>query len=205
MEIDSVRIGIFGGTFNPVHLGHLIVAQDACDQFELNRVLFVPCAVPPHKTTGNLAENPHRLRMLEACLEGDPHFEFSDIEIERGGVSYTIDTVRALRQQDPSAEWFLILGSDSLMDLHSWRQAEAILKEVQIGTLIRPGTPLPTSEALRLPAPWPERLLGNVRVGHQVEISSGDIRRRCAEGLSIRYLVHPAVEMYIAEHGLYVK
>jgi nicotinate-nucleotide adenylyltransferase len=205
MEFPSVRIGIFGGTFNPVHLGHLIAAQDACDQFELNRVLFIPCAVPPHKATGNLADNAHRLRMLEACLEGDPHFEFSDIEIERGGLSYTIDTVRALRRQEPAAEWFLILGSDSLLDLHSWRLVNALLDEIRIVTLIRPGTPLPTPEALQLPAPWPDRLLGDVRVGHQVEISSGDIRRRCAEGWSIRYLVHPAVEMYIAEHGLYVK
>lgn len=205
MEIDSVRIGIFGGTFNPVHLGHLIVAQDACDQFELNRILFIPCSIPPHKDTGNLADTPHRLRMLEACLEGDPHFESSAIEIERGGVSYTIDTVRALRLQEPSAKWFLILGSDSLLELHSWRRVDELLKEVQVVTLTRPGTPLPTPDALCLSPPWPERLIGDVRVGHQVDISSCDIRRRCAEGLSIRYLVHPAVEMYIAEHGLYVK
>ena len=200
-----MRIGIFGGTFNPVHLGHLIVAQDACDQFELNKILFIPCAIPPHKAIGNLADNQHRLRMLDACLEGDPHFESSNLEIERGGVSYTFETVRELRRQDPGAEWFLILGSDSLLELHTWRLVGELLKEVPIVTLIRPGTPLPTPEALGLPAPWPERLLGNVRVGHQIEISSGDIRRRCAEGLSIRYLVHPAVEMYIAEHGLYVK
>ena len=183
----------------------MIAAQDAREQFELDRVLFIPCALPPHKEAAHLVNAAHRWRMLESCLEGDPHFEASDLELERGGVSYTIDTVRVLRERESECDFFLILGSDSLLELHSWRAVGGLLEAVRVVTLLRPGTPTPTPEALRLPAPWPERLLADVRVGHQVEISSNDIRRRCAEGLSIRYLVHPAVEMYIAEHGLYVK
>lgn len=202
----TMRIGILGGTFNPIHTGHLILAQDALEQFELNRVLFVPCAKPPHKKAAGLLPAEHRLRMIEVALEGDLRFEISPVELQRGGTSYTIDTLRELARLWPRARFYLILGGDSLLELHLWKDVYALLALCEVVTLVRPGhdeRPI-TAETISLRAPWPDRLLKNVWTGHRVEISSSDIRRRVAEGMSIRYLVHPAVEMYIAEHGLYM-
>lgn len=199
------RIGILGGTFNPVHLGHLIIAQDALENFELHKVLFVPCAQPPHKNSTGLQTTHHRLQMLEAALEGDTNFEISDIELQRGGVSYTVDTIHALKRQHPQVAWVLILGADSLLELHLWKDVYRLLALCEIVTLARPGFEEISEESLHLRAPWPERLRRNVRHGHGVEISSTDIRRRVAEGMSIRFLVPSVVEMYIAEHRLYGK
>lgn len=201
------RIGILGGTFNPIHLGHLIVAQMAMERFELGRVLFIPCASPPHKNGKGLADGNHRLAMVQGAIEGDLRFEASDVEIQRGGRSYTIDTVRALREKMPAAGLCFIIGADTLPELHLWREIGALLGLVRFVTLARPGTDLAALRAkpcrLRLPEPWPRRLLDDVAEGRQVDISSSDIRYRLAEGMSIRYLVPQAVEMYIVEHNLY--
>lgn len=204
---ETTRLGLFGGSFNPVHLGHLVVAQDAMELFELSRVLFIPCARPPHKPATELASAEHRLAMLEAALEGDWRFEACDIELRRGGTSWSIETARELRRLYPSAELVFIIGADSLPELHLWREVDALLALCRFVTVVRPGTDLEALNRLdlNLPPPWSRRLLEQVRVGHQIGISSTDVRCRVAEGLSIRYLVHPAVEMYIAEHHLYRK
>jgi len=199
------RIGVFGGTFNPVHMGHLIMAQDALELFELNTVIFVPCACPPHKVSNDVASAGHRLAMLQAALEGDLRFEVSDIEIRRGGVSYSIDTAREIKALHPGAEIFFIIGSDSLPELRLWRDIRQLLDICRFVTIARPGTDL-NDPGLRDPMPGDDRsqsLRDQIRVGHLVNISSTDIRYRIAEGMSIRYLVHPAVEMYIAEHSLF--
>lgn len=207
MEEKAARIGILGGTFNPVHLGHLVMAQDALERFELSKVMFVPCAKPPHKRATGLAAAEHRVKMLEAAVEGDLRFEVSTEEVHRGGVSYTVDTVRAFRSLWPEARLFLILGMDSLVELHLWKDVYALLELCEVLTLTRPGIDAADlrPETLSLKAPWPERLLKNVAAGHPMDISSSDIRRRIAEGMSVRYLVHPAVEMYMAEHRLYAR
>lgn len=199
------RMGILGGTFNPVHMGHLILAQDAMEHFDLGSVLFVPCACPPHKPVRDLIPAEHRIAMLEAAIEGDLRFQVSRVETDRGGTSYTIDTARELARLYPGSELHFILGSDSLLELHLWKDIPALLEICRFVTLARPGAEYDSLIAadLRLPDPWPERLKQRVRVGHTVSISSTDIRYRVAEGLAIRYLVHPAVEMYIAEHSLY--
>ena len=199
------RLGILGGTFNPIHLGHLIMAKDAMEQFELSKVLFMPCAQPPHKSPKDLAPAHHRLAMLEAAIEGDLHFGVSDVEIQRGGVTYTIDTVRVLAAEHPEAELCFIIGADSLIELHLWKDITDLLKLCRIVTIVRPGIDLAALGQLnlKLPAPWPERLLADVRTGHLIDISSTDIRYRVAEGMCIRYLVSPAVDMYITEHSLY--
>ena len=199
------RLGVLGGTFNPVHLGHLIMAKDAVEHFDLSKVLFMPCAQPPHKLPSVLAPAHHRLAMLEAAIEGDLNFEVSDIEIQRGGVSYTIDTMRALAEENPGVELCFIIGSDSLSELHLWKDIALLLKLCRIVTIVRPGTDLVALRKLdlKLPAPWQERLLADARGGHLIDISSTDIRYRVAEGMCIRYLVSPAVDMYITEHSLY--
>ncbi|MEI8138405.1 MAG: nicotinate-nucleotide adenylyltransferase [bacterium] len=203
--LQRPRLGVLGGTFNPVHLGHLIMAQDAIERFELTKVMFVPCAQPPHKSSYELPVAHHRLAMLEAAIEGDLQFEVSDMEIQRGGTSYTIDSMRILAEHHPDMELCFIIGADSLMELHLWKDIELLLKLCRIVTIARPGIDLAAlaKSDLKLPAPWPERLLADVRGGHLIDISSTDIRYRVAEGMSIRYLVSPAVDMYITEHSLY--
>ena len=204
-DTDIQRIGVLGGTFNPVHAGHLILAQDACDLFGLQQVLFIPSAQPPHKPPGALLSAEHRLALLELAVEDDPRFEACDIEIARGGVSYTVDTAVALRERYPGAELCFIVGTDSLPELHLWRSVQRLLTLVRIVSLARPGFEEAQARALDLglPDPWPARLLRDLRTGHLVNIASSDIRHRLAEGMGIRYLVPDAVAMYIAEHHLY--
>lgn len=199
------RLGVLGGTFNPVHLGHLVIAQDALEHFELSKVMFIPCARPPHKVATELAPAAHRLAMLESAIEGDLRFEVSDIELRRGGTSYTIETMRTLAAEHPGVELCFIIGSDSLVELHQWREIEALLSLCRLVTLARPGIDLDALKSLdlRLKEPWPDRIRADIRVGHLVNVSSSDIRYRVAEGLGIRYLVPPGVDMYIAEHSLY--
>ena len=199
------RIGILGGSFNPVHTGHLMMAQDALETFDLSTVLFVPCDTPAHKSANALLDPRHRVAMLELAIEGDLRFELCEAELERGGISYAVHTVQALRARYPRAELYFIIGSDSLRELHLWKDVDALLDLCRFITFARPGqgTGAMTLEDIQLKDPWPRRLLDSLSVTHVVDISSTEIRHRIAEGMSIRYLVPPGVEMYIVEHGLY--
>ena len=199
------EIGILGGTFNPVHMGHLMVAQAAAEQLDLAKVLFVPCATPPHKEASSLLSAEHRMAMLETAVQDNLRFELCDIEVRRGGPSYTIDTVSRIRRSYPAAALDFIIGSDTLPELHLWKDIYKLLGLCRFVTFLRPGAGMDSlrPEDLELDAPWPARLLQDVVTGHLVDVSSSDIRHRIAEGMSIRYLVPPEVEMYIAEHGLY--
>lgn len=199
------RIGVFGGSFNPVHIGHLIVAQDALERMGLNRVIFLPAAQPPHKTTQPIAPAVARLEMLRLALGDDPRFEVSSEEIDRGGISFTVDTLRRLRERYIGAELYFLIGGDTLLELHTWREIETVLQLAHIVTMGRPGISMDeiNSKTLRLPDPWPARLAANIVIGHRVDVSSTDIRVRCSRGRSIRYLVPAAVERYIATHRMY--
>ncbi|MDO9541773.1 MAG: nicotinate-nucleotide adenylyltransferase [Kiritimatiellia bacterium] len=199
------RIGIFGGTFNPAHLGHLILAQDALEAFDLARILFVPCILRPHNDAGQLASPAHRGAMLERAIEDNPDFEICDLEIRRGGTNYSIDTIRHLQKACPQSELFFIIGSDSLLELHQWKEIKELLGLCRFITLIRPGFDIKmiNEQKLKLEPEMGRDLLKNVVAVHQIDISSSDIRHRVAEGMNIRYLVPNAVEMYIAEHNLY--
>ncbi|MBM4142178.1 MAG: nicotinate (nicotinamide) nucleotide adenylyltransferase [Lentisphaerae bacterium] len=201
----QLRIGIVGGTFNPVHIGHLILAQTALESFDLAKVLLVPCARPPHKNTAALIPAEHRVAMLAAALEDSLTLELCDVEVRRGGTSYSVDTLRQLRRAYPNAELCFVIGADTLPELHGWRDVYRLLELCRVVTFRRPGvTPRNlTPEALRLRPPWPERLLRDLVPGRMIDVSSSDIRHRVAEGMSIRYMVPRAVEMYIAVHGLY--
>lgn len=207
MEINPARrrVGIFGGSFDPVHFGHLIIAQDAAERLELSEVVFIPAAVPPHKTHVQQVDAVHRVNMLKLAVEDDLRFSVSDIEIQRGGVSFTFDTLRGLRETHGDADLFLIVGSDTLVDLHTWHRIEEVLEMCEVATFVRPGEDAvdAIAEKIRFPAERRKRLMGNVIEAHRIEISSTEVRMRIAEGLSIRYLVPPVVEMYICEHGLY--
>jgi len=204
LETQS-RIGILGGTFNPVHIGHLVLAQIALESFDLRKVLLIPCAKPPHKERGNLLSAGHRVAMLEAALEDSLTLELCDIEVRREGPSYSIDTVEQLREEYPGMELCFLIGSDTLPELHSWHRIYDLLERCRFITFLRPGhgPEMPEPESLRLDPPWPERLLKDVMTGRRIDISSSDIRHRVAEGMSVRYMVPRAVETYIAEHGLY--
>ena len=204
-ENKSERIGVFGGSFDPVHMGHLTIAQDAVEQLELDRLIFVPAAVPPHKQGRTLAEGRHRLAMLELATEANLSFEVSDMELRRGGLSFTVDTMTQVQADHPGAELFFIVGLDSLTILHSWRNVGKLLEMCTVVPFARGGEDAARVAAqIQLPGDWETRLLERMIRIHEIEISASEIRMRLAEGLSIRYLVPPEVEMYIAEHGLYV-
>ncbi|MCF7817590.1 MAG: nicotinate-nucleotide adenylyltransferase [Kiritimatiellales bacterium] len=199
------RVGIMGGSFDPVHMGHLVIAQDAVERLELAELVFIPAAIPPHKQHLLQVEPKHRLNMLRLAVEADIRFSVSDIEVERGGVSYTVDTIRALKEKYPKDELFLIVGSDTLVDLHNWHRIDELLAQCQVATFLRPGEAEleEIQRKIGLSGEQKQRLLANVVETHRIGISSTEIRMRVAEGMGIRYLVPPEVEMYIYEHGLY--
>jgi nicotinate-nucleotide adenylyltransferase len=190
-----VKIGILGGTFNPIHIGHLIIAQDALEAARLDRVLFIPSATPPHKRLDGPVSAAHRLRMVELAIAGQRRFAADDLEIRRGGKSYSVDTLVELRRRYPGAEFHFIIGADSLSELHRWKDARRLVKLCRFIAAARPGF-----------EPKPARLPGlryRLLRAHPCAIASRDIRRRLARGQSIRYLVPDAVVGYIRRHKLY--
>jgi nicotinate-nucleotide adenylyltransferase len=200
-----MRLGVFGGTFDPVHLGHLILAEQCREQGRLDRVLFVPAARPPHKQDRPLTPFERRAEMLALAIAGQPAFQIDELEKDRPGPSYTVDTLTDLKKRDPQAEFFLIIGSDTLVDLPLWYQPARILELAGLLVVPRPGfAMLPPDEirkSLHLPADFPLRFQ---QCGMPlIEISSRDLRQRLAAGRSVRYLVPRAVEAYIADKGLY--
>jgi nicotinate-nucleotide adenylyltransferase len=205
MDTHAKRIGILGGCFNPIHLGHLILAENARQVFELDQVLFIPCGTPAHKSTAGLIPAANRLAMIRLAIADNPAFVVSEIETARDGISYAVDTVSTLRKMEPDTEFCFIIGADSLMELYLWRHIYTLLTLCRFLTFCRPGIDLSglRPEDLRLDPPWGERLIQDIRQGRLIDISSSNIRHRAAEGLSIRYLVPEAVARYITEYKLY--
>ena len=199
------RVAILGGSFNPIHVGHLMMAQSVLDAGEADRILFLPSNLTPHKDPAHLASAAHRLAMLRLALADHPAFAISELELARGGLSYAVDTLlewRKLHPADPIPGF--IIGMDSLLELHTWHRVADLLPLCRFITLQRPGRDaLPAPTALNLPAPWPERLLASVIPGRNCDVSSTEIRIRVAENRSIRYLTTDSVAGYIARQGLY--
>jgi nicotinate-nucleotide adenylyltransferase len=187
------RIGIFGGTFDPPHIGHLIVAQDAWAALGLDRVVFMPAAVPPHKADLAITPAALRLEMIRAAVAGDPRFEVSDLELRRAGPSYTVDTLRELRARDPEVALFFLLGVDQFRDLHLWREPEELARLATLVVVSRGGEAVTTKPGL------PHRLLEVTRI----DLSATALRARVAAGEPIRYLVPEAVAAVIGREGLY--
>ena len=207
MESSSTnkRIGIFGGSFDPVHLGHLIIAQDATEQLNLSEVLFVPASIPPHKQHLEQVAVHHRLKMLQLAIESNDHFSVSDQEMERGGISYSIDTIKAFRGSYPNAELVFLVGSDTLLDLHNWYRIDELMDLCEVASFMRPSISSieDLAKQIKVSERHKKKLLENVFQTHLIEISSTEIRRRKMNGQGIHYLVPPVVDAYIDEHGLY--
>jgi nicotinate-nucleotide adenylyltransferase len=204
-----MRIGVFGGSFDPVHLGHLIVAESCREQARLDRVLFVPAATQPHKQDRRLAAPHHRVEMLRLATCGHDAFDVSTTEIDRGGVSYTVDTLAALAATHPNDTLCLILGPDALAGLPTWREPERIVAAAEIIAVERESVDdiaaLVTEPRLAaiLGPTHAARIAGaRVRVP-AIGIRSSDLRSAIAAGHSIRYRTPRAVELAIASHGLY--
>ena len=200
-----MRIGVFGGTFDPVHLAHLILAEQCREQAALDQILFIPAARPPHKQDQDIASFDRRVEMLALALAGNPAFRVDELEKNRAGPSYTVDTLTELKSRQPEAQLFLIVGSDTLHELATWRQPERILELAKLLVVTRPGFPMldcePLRQALNLSRPIEVQPI----LSPLIDIASREIRRRVATGQSIRYLVPRSVEMYIKEKGLYEK
>lgn len=186
-----MRLGVYGGAFDPPHLGHLVAASDACDALGLDRLLWVPSAVHPLKAVGTAASV--RLEMVRAAIAGDPRFEADDLELRRTGPSYTVDSLRELRAREPQAELFFLTGADNLADLPRWREPDEIARLATLAVVSRAGEALPPG------GPFPAIAVTVTRL----DVSSTEIRRRVAAGQSIRYLVPEAVRAVIARERLY--
>jgi nicotinate-nucleotide adenylyltransferase len=200
-----VRLGIYGGTFDPVHLGHLLLAECCREQCRLDAVWFLPTAVPPHKQESEQTPASQRVEMLELAVAGNSAFSVCRYEVDRGGVNYTVDTLTHFCEEDPSRELFFLMGADMLEDLPHWRNAPRVCELALPVAVHRPGNAVLDFDILRDIAS-PERIEEMRR--HQVEmpgcgLSATDIRHRAAAGLSLRYRVPRAVEMYITSQGLY--
>jgi len=206
MPIMARGIALFGGTFDPIHHGHLVVARAVVEQLDFERVVFIPAPNPPHKVGRELSDADHRLEMTRRAVEGEARFEVSDVEIRRAGLSYTIVTVEAFRAQigaNVPLAW--IIGGDSLPELHSWYRIRDLVDACRVVTAVRAGYRVPDLVALRrvLSPGQIDRLCRDILPTPIIEISATDIRRRVREGRSVRYLVPESVRAYIEESGLY--
>jgi nicotinate-nucleotide adenylyltransferase len=192
-----MKVGIFGGTFDPIHMGHLLLAEQALEAAALDQIWFIPAGEPPHKQGKAITPAEHRMQMVELAIQGNPRFYASGIELEREGLSYTVDTIEKLNELYPDIKFFLLVGADMVKDLPHWYKIKKIIQFVRVIALGRPGVwieGLPDFIEKRLS--WiPDAILTN--------LSSSTIRQRAREGKSIRYLVPDAVYQYIKEHGLY--
>jgi nicotinate-nucleotide adenylyltransferase len=215
------RLGILGGTFNPIHLGHLAAAEEIRDRLKLEKVLFIPAFIPPHKDDEVMPSAIQRQEMIRLAVKGNAHFAVSDIEIRRGGVSYTIDTIEAMRQTHPGAELHFITGLDSFLEIKTWKEWERLLTLCSFVVLSREGhrfrdiaglgiLNVPEQELMMLDAREKTELVvtsGGVRVSLEMipflDISSTDIRQRVRNGRSIKYHLPEPVEHYIIENKLY--
>jgi nicotinate-nucleotide adenylyltransferase len=200
------RVGVIGGTFDPVHYGHLVIAEEVYATLDLAEMIFVPAGHPPHKLHNLVASAQHRLAMLELAIAGNAHFSISRVDLDRPGPSYTVETLRLLRQQweEQTAIYFLI-GWDSLEDFLTWRDSAGILAQLSYLVAVRrPGYNEDSNYRASLEARLPginSRLL--VVSAPQLEISSTDLRTRVAEGRPIKYQLPESVEQYIEQYSLY--
>ncbi|MFC1786360.1 nicotinate-nucleotide adenylyltransferase [Candidatus Neomarinimicrobiota bacterium] len=190
---------IFGGTFDPPHIGHLLIAQTICEAEEFDKIIFVPALKNPHKSVGITSPIDKRLKMLEIAVEGNPHFEISDIEIKRGGISYSLDTIRHIKKEQnlKCEELYFLIGSDILKNFHKWHEPLKILEECQVIVALRPGF---------RPSSVSNWILSEIQFANipRFELSATQIRKRWQENKTIRYMVTQSVWEFINENSLYL-
>lgn len=193
-KVEITRLGILGGTFDPPHIGHLILAQNAFENFKLDKVLFIPAAIQPHKQKREVSPPQVRLHLLQLALEDDDRFDISDIEMKRSGPSYTIDTLHSLQKLYPEARLYFIIGGDNISDIAAWKDTDSIFEVAEVVAALRPDS--------QLEGPFKDR----VRLFDmpQIEVSSSEIRKLVRHGKSVEYLVPDKVEKYIRENGIYL-
>lgn len=191
--MTNQRIGVLGGTFDPIHLGHLVVASEVCAALALDRVLLVPAHQQPFKDSTGNASPEHRIAMCRLAVAGDDRLDVSDVDIVRGGLTYTVDTLADIAAAYPDAELFFIAGADAVSRLSEWREPARLMDLARFVGVGRPGHPAPALPAPHLVVETPE-----------VAVSSTEVRRRSRAGEPVRYLVPDAVVAYIAKHALYL-
>ncbi len=201
----KTRLGIFGGSFDPVHFGHLLLAESCRVQAGLDRVVFVPNAVSPHKIGSEPVSAENRVEMLKLAIGGHAPFEVSQTEIERGGISYTVDTLQRFRDSHTDAELFFLMGADSLNDFPQWKDPDIICKCCTLLVVCRPGLPAPDFSVLDkfASATQIETTRSRAIMMPQIDISSTEIRHRARDNQSFRFQTPRAVEKYIQTKGLY--
>ena len=200
--MSNLRLGLMGGAFDPIHFGHLFIAEAAAEKFGLDKVLFVPSGRPPHKRRLGSAGAEDRYAMTKLAIASNPKFAISHIELDRTGYSYSVDTVSAFLQEfGMDTQIYFITGADAILDVATWYEAEKLLYMCRFIAATRPGFDL--NGLLKLPEHWREKI--SQMETPLLEISSTDIRSRVAEGRTIKYLLPEEVEEYIYSHGLYLE
>ena len=205
MSRTGLRVGLMGGSFDPIHIGHCVLAEEVRHHHALDRVIFLPAAQSPHKPKEPRASSDQRRRMVEAAIAGNPAFQMSTTELERGGVSYTVETVESLLAERPEDRFLFMAGADILPDLADWHRVSELLDMLPFVIADRPGSALEALDAIEdsLGAVLVARLKADRIVIPQLEVSSSDIRERVRTGRSIRHLVPEGVEGIIRDEGLY--
>ena len=200
-----MKIGLFGGTFDPIHVGHLILAEQVREVFELNKVIFIPSSSPPHKNAKDITPASLRLKMVELAIQGNDFFEISTIELDRSNPSYSIDTVKEFRKKHSIDSLFFIVGTDSLFEMHAWYKVDELVKLCQFIYVYRPGFSIQgkSGKDLRLDVETFNDLTRHSVKIAPMGVSSTEIRMRIAERRSIRYLVPNGVLKFIENEGLY--
>ncbi len=203
METEENKgLGIFGGTFNPIHMGHLRLAQEVCKRMDLEKIVFVPDALPPHKLGTGFAPAQDRFNMVQLAIQEYPNFIVSDIELRRTGLSYTIDTLRELHDIHPNKDLYFIIGADSVQQLHTWHNAHEMIQLATFVGVVRPGYDAVLDEAVKHFGEIAKKRILLLDTP-KYDISATKIRERIAEGLPIDGLVPDCVKQYIEDKGLY--
>lgn len=205
-------IGVFGGTFNPIHNAHLLIAEEARVRLKLNKIIFIPSSNPPHKKVSKLIGGHHRLNMVKLAIKDNPFFTSSDIEIRRGGKSYSIETIRQLKKNYEGAELFFIIGADSILDFTAWKDWDALLELCNFAVFSRPGYEFVGSDFTliknKMRGVLRDKSLINKIIYFKTnvfDVSSTDIRGKIRKNESVKYLVPDEVIKYIKKHKLYEK
>lgn len=200
-----MKIGILGGSFDPIHMGHLILGENVRDSLKLDKVIFIPTGINPFKGNRNTTSPTQRLEMIKLAIESNPHFTISTIEIEREGISYTIDTIKSLKGRYKEDDLYFIIGSDIIFQIEKWKDIQQLVKLCKFALVNRPGKELKEIDNKVEELSLKYNIFFERISSPFIDISSTDIRNRVRKKQSIKYLVPPKVEDYIIKHKLYVE